>query len=60
MKELIDDFINENTLKDGHRYLCRLDGSSFHSESTVIAHFRQSHRNAIEDILSTLIQGDFK
>ena len=57
MKELIEEFLNDNIVKEGHKYSCKLDSLVFHSESAVCAHFKVAHRHTIEIILKSLCDG---
>jgi len=58
MKEIIDDFVNENVIKEGHKYNCKIDNLQFSSETMILAHLKQCHRNTIEEMLHVLAAED--
>ncbi|PRP84453.1 hypothetical protein PROFUN_08038 [Planoprotostelium fungivorum] len=55
-EELTNDFICENTKREGNLIICLIDGLSFTSEVTHLEHFRDAHTARIESVLSTLVE----
>jgi hypothetical protein len=73
MKEIVDEFVNDNISKEGadtlfvvrilkfdagkDKFCCRLDGYQFPSENQIIAHIRNDHKARIEEFLSVIVEG---
>ncbi len=56
MKMFLKKGVSRNcvTLTPQDKYTCKIDDHQFNSESMLISHMRQSHRNTIEEMLHVL------